>query len=249
VISRGLIVALALVFVTAYVAEAEFVTDGLIAYWPFDRAYVDGETAEDVSGENNGTVFGNPPIVEGKVNQALEFDGSDDYFETKPSDALSLEDATLELWMRQGAAAPWELIIKVANMQGQGDGIEISIENGLIEIWTSGGRANATASISDGNWHHVVAVVSGTDLILYVDGENKGTGVGSLGMAGLEATMTVGRDPGHDTYFAGAIDEVRVYDRALSEEEVEQNMQAKGMVAVKPAGKLAETWGKIKISR
>ena len=91
-ISRFMIVVLALIFVVAYMAEAQVITDGLLMYWTFDQADVDGETAKDVIGGNDGTIFGDPEVVEGKFNQALEFAGNNDYLEVALKN-MSLADS------------------------------------------------------------------------------------------------------------------------------------------------------------
>ena len=59
-------------------APASVVTDGLVSYWTFDKAYIVNDTVKDVWGDNNGTIIGNPKVVPGKIGEALEFDGADD---------------------------------------------------------------------------------------------------------------------------------------------------------------------------
>ena len=60
----------------AVAAQAqEFVTDGLVSFWSFDRSSIIAENVRDLWGHNNGTIEGNPEIVAGKVNEALFFDG------------------------------------------------------------------------------------------------------------------------------------------------------------------------------
>ena len=242
-ISRSLAVVLALIFVTAYTAEAQVVTDGLLLYWSFDEARIDGDTAIDVFGDNDGTIHGGPEIVEGKVNEALAFDGSDDYVEAVLPDGALAEGSTLEQWFHQDAPVGWSIIVKVSS---DADEMEVSIGDGELEAWTSVGMTSPPGPLSDGNWHHVVLTVAGGGIILYVDGKNVGVIGDSLDIAD-PATLNVGRDPGYN-FWPGMIDEVRVYTRPLSEEEVQQNMNAKGLAVGKPADKLIGTWGKIKFS-
>ena len=63
------------------VAESqEYVTDGLIGFWTMDRTDIQGNTVKDVSEENNhGEIGGDPEIVQGKIEEALQFDGEDDF--------------------------------------------------------------------------------------------------------------------------------------------------------------------------
>ena len=242
-ISRSLVVVLALVFVTAFIAEAQVVTDGLLLYWSFDEDHIDGDTAIDVSGNIDGTIYGGPEVVAGKVNEALEFDGEDDYVEAELPDGSFADGATLEQWFFQEGPVGWSIIIKVDSDE---DAMEVSIGDGNLEVWSSADSMEAQDPLSDGNWHHVVATAGGGDIIMYVDGENAGEVSGDLDIDG-SISLNVGRDPGYN-FWPGMIDEVRAYSRALSQGEVEQNMAARGAAAVKPADKLAGTWGNIKVS-
>jgi hypothetical protein len=55
-------------------AEAQYVENGLIGYWTFNSADIDGDTAKDMAGDYDGTIMGNPQVVAGKVGDALQFD-------------------------------------------------------------------------------------------------------------------------------------------------------------------------------
>jgi hypothetical protein len=60
-------------------AAQRVVTDGLISHWSFDTADVQGDTIKDAWGSNDGTMVGGPKVVEGKVGEALELNGVDQY--------------------------------------------------------------------------------------------------------------------------------------------------------------------------
>ena len=78
------------VFMYTNMAKAQVVTEGLVSYWTFDKTDIDGDTVKDVFGENDGTMKGDPKVVEGKVSQALEFDG-DDYVDFGPLESLNID--------------------------------------------------------------------------------------------------------------------------------------------------------------
>ncbi len=73
-------------------------------------------------------------------------------------------------------------------------------------------------------------------------------GEGAVGspLAGNTLTLKVATDSNGQNLFRGIIDEVRVYNRALSEEEINQNMKAEGLAVEGPTDKLAVTWGEMK---
>ncbi|MBM3241570.1 LamG domain-containing protein [Candidatus Poribacteria bacterium] len=108
--------------------------------------------------------------------------------------------------------------------------------------------------VSAGDWHHYGYVKSGTTLTLYLDG----TFVVSDACPATHSL--VGTELAFGSYriqnakdglyiYKGLIDEARIYNRALSEDEVKKNFVAKGFTAVSPTKKLAETWGEVKGSR
>ncbi|MCY3551120.1 MAG: hypothetical protein OXH39_11730 [Candidatus Poribacteria bacterium] len=78
------------------------VTDGLVSYWTFDRQDIVDNTAKDVWGKNDGTIVGNPKLVAGRRNSALEFDGFDDYVNlTNLGDFGSqVGTSTFEAWVK-----------------------------------------------------------------------------------------------------------------------------------------------------
>ena len=240
-ISRFVVVAIALTFIAAYVAEAQVVTDGLIAYWTFDDADIVGDVAVDVIGGHDGTIIGAPEIIAGKVNEALKFNGSTDDVEAEIPDNLLANGATIELWFQQEAPTGWGIIVKISP-----DIVELSIADGVLEMWSPAARFNPEGSYSNGEWHHVALTVSDDTITLYVDGGNAGDADGSLVFEAVSG-VTIARDPGFD-FWTGMVDEVRIYGRPLSEAEILQNMAAEGLAAVEPADKLAETWGNIKVS-
>ena len=66
-------------FMSAGVAKAQVVTDGLVSYWTFDKTHIDGKTVTDLLGNNDGAINGEPKAVDGKFGQALEFSEATDY--------------------------------------------------------------------------------------------------------------------------------------------------------------------------
>ena len=85
----------------ATVAEAAVVTDGLVSYWTFDESTIQGDTVEDIFGDNDGTVMGAPEMVEFAIGEALHFDGTDDYVEVESNESLELQDAfTMDNWVK-----------------------------------------------------------------------------------------------------------------------------------------------------
>ena len=82
---------IAAVFTYANMANARIVEKGLVSYWTFDKATIKGKTVKDVWGNNDGTIEGDPQIVEGKIGRALEFDGTGDHVNCGNDESLNFE--------------------------------------------------------------------------------------------------------------------------------------------------------------
>lgn len=122
--------------------------------------------------------------------------------------------------------------------------------------YSGGGRAEfgSGVKVNVGDWYHVAATFDkdGEGMKLYVNGELKGED--AYNKESFEDWNTpqnwyLAKANWGDPLFPGIIDEVRIYSRALSDNEIEQNMNVAGMAVVNPTVKLAEIWGGIKVSR
>ena len=234
-------------------AEAQIiVTDGLLGYWSFDNASITGETAKDAWGGSDGTILGDPQIVEGKIGEATHFDGTDDH--VNMSDEVfptGRDESSVSLWFNADQLAvrmaPFSYGAPVAR---QARGINITNAT-TINFW---GWSDATKfnipMIKTGEWHHLVAVYDGTFAKVYFDGEFKGELDQSDWNTQLPGIASIGRNaPADADYFSGIIDEVLFYNRALGEDEVKQNLVAHGLAVSSTAEKLTSTWGEIKVTQ
>jgi len=211
-ISRVVILVLASLFVIAYMSEAEIVTDGLIAYWTFDKGYEDGE---DIVGGHDGKIFGSPKRVAGIVHEALEIGGPDDYMEAEIPAKLLDDGATLEVWFLQEKPTTFGVMMYMGP-----DKADLNIDperGGRSELWCYDARGiEGPAGLSDGNWHHSVGVVSKQGQIHYIDGVNVGENPNAV-VFDVMSKVTIGKRPGTQWWWPGMVDEMRIYGRTLSE--------------------------------
>ena len=83
-------------------SNGSIITDGLVSYWTFDNEHIVDKTVKDVWGDNNGTINGNPKLVNGKVGEALEFDGAKDFINltTLGEFGRKMGSSTFEAWIK-----------------------------------------------------------------------------------------------------------------------------------------------------
>ncbi len=254
------LVAMVAVCIWTGTAAAQIVRDGLVSYWTFDKEDMDDDTAKDVFGNNDGTIGGNPGVVEGKIGDALEFDG-DDYVDCGDIDMEDWTDISVSAWISTAVDAGNVRI--AAKDQGGIPGNWIfwhTADLWQFAVYDGGGwvRASTDESLGDEDWHHIVGTVDNTNdkVNLYVDGELVGSAdfaADTLDDSDAEI-VTIGADSdivdAKVHLFIGVIDEFSLYKKALSADEVKQNFtsQSNTLAVVDATAKLIEVWGRIKIS-
>jgi len=230
------------------VSAQDFVTDGLVAMYTLNEADVDGNVVKDVFGENDAELVGSLEFVEGATGgtgEAFKFDGAQNYVSIP--DLGDFEQASVECYALEGQFGGIQGI--VSTWQWTAGKVHFKFEANQIQVDKNGGnkiRFNAEAE----TWYHIIYTCNpGEDqLKLYVDGE-----LVDEGNAGAQPENMRERRIGseHDgRYLNGMIDNVRIYDRVLGEDEVKQNFESNSdSLPVEPAGKLSTTWAVLKQMR
>lgn len=258
---KGLIAVLALSILTilTYANMAEAVTyaveEGLVSYWSLDDWTVDGTTIRDLFGENHREVFGGAVTVPGVIGEAMLFDGVDDavFIPTNETIALS-EKFTYEAWSNHSVNDGNAGIISKGTWNGfaaleMGGGGQFK-----IRINGGGNSQGFWGDFSPGKWYHLVMTVDGRGpdkFLLYVNGKVQEPTLDSTGQTGDLSTapegMWFGFEERNVIFYTGMIDEPRIYNRALTPEEVVLNYESRGGIAVDyTSDKLISVWGKLK---
>jgi hypothetical protein len=199
--------------------------DGLLLMLNFDNISSLGENETYAVGVSNSSnhatlVNGASYNLTGKWNGAVSLDGSNDVITVPGSGLSGMAGLTLSAWVLEGADA-----IKPFGLWGTGGSRYIFRESGgQMQFYTNTG--SGTQSIStfapSAGWHHYVAVYNGTKMMVFKDGLKHATTVGQTGsiIAGT-GTLYIGAEYDNSENQQGSIDEVRIYNRGLSDEEVE----------------------------
>jgi hypothetical protein len=190
----------------------------LVGHWRLDDG--SGTIAADSSGYgNDGTLRGDPQWVIGKINGALEFDGTDDYVEVADNESLHLwERFTLAAWIYQVESRSSRIIDKIG--AGTANGPHLDTHPGTKLRCCSGTCISTTTDHTLDEWHHVAVTFDQGDVKLYVDGSVEGEGSVPSPLAGNDLPLRIGADSDGQSLFHGLIDDVRVYNQALTETEI-----------------------------
>jgi len=243
------------VFMLASIVEAQIVTDGLLSYYTLDEADIEDQTVKDVFGNNDGTIVGNPESITGHLGEALNFGGGPDCVELPSIMKIGENPVTYETWFWKTSRSDWQYLI--ANKSDFFDHffrLGFNDSTGQIRFYSEQENNVRLAWITDedyadGEWHHLAATRDGDKGQVYVDGVLIKEDVAMDGdLGGDDTGWYLAQDGNTNGYFVGAMDEVRIYNRALTAEEVQQNYESKGLVAVESRGKLSAVWGIIKRS-
>lgn len=228
--------------------------DSLILYFSFDE--LDGKNTIDHSKyENNGEIAGAPKHVEGKFGKALELNGKTDWVEVPHDEILTVDESvTVMAWINterhQGPGGErWQGIVAKSNgPRSYSFYTESPSECLHLSVGGSGSVCNGKVALNE--WQHVVAQVDEGTHRYWINGENVGDFAGKPPPPGKAdtANVLVGKTHENQREFLGLIDEVRIWNRALSEEEVNEQMEMGyfEIFAVDPRQKLATTWGQLK---
>ena len=201
--------------------------DGLVAYYPLDAIYR-GAVPDATGNGNDGTVMGDPQIVPGMVDQAMDFDGDGDYIDCGTNPMLGMLDTN------QATVATWVTIRSVTNqwaaMVAKGEDSwrlgAVSFDPRFhfgIAIWNAPDTSTLDGVLAVGfdEWHHVVGMYDGASINVYVDGALDATVETTQPIGPEEQSLLIGNNPTDPVrYWDGLVDEVLIYNRALSEEEL-----------------------------
>ena len=239
-------------FVAAQVEALD--TEGLVGAWLFDDGKGEAVTDSSDNGLDGKIAKGKPKWVDGKFGGAMEFGGAD--MVTVDDDAaLDLEDFTLAAWVNiPKISGPWQIIASKENRNptGRNYGLFAHTNTGVVHysFTTNAGwkSFNAATAITDGEWHHVAGTYDGSDFKLYLDGAVDGETAPGTKPDNHDNFLFIGGCDIGNYWMTGTIDEVIIYNRALSEQEIGELIEdgAAAALDVQPGGKLATTWSHIK---
>lgn len=200
-------------------------------YWKFNG------NARDASGKgNHGEEAGGPRYAAGRLGSALQLDGADDYVKVPSTASLetwhSTKQLTIEAWI---FPARTDRDMFVFGKQGGEclDEFSVSISAGgtvlaqIVDDCDSPARISSSAKLEPGKWYHVAYVWDGTSARLYINGELDGYVSNADAPISFKEELHIGHvrgDTGNESVFQGLIDEVRLWNVARTQAEIQANM-------------------------
>lgn len=187
---------------------------GLMGRWPVDEGA--GTNTVDVSGnDNHGQLIGDPVPVwtSGVSSNALLFDGAQNEVQVPDAPALSPANAlTIAVWVKAATNLTSEAVAKWSTTTNAGSYL-LSLTNGLpkLELMLGGTYTSVVGqtSLSSTNWHLLAGTYDGSTMKVYLDGV-------LAGWSAVTGTVDVVSDPLRFGLLAGQLDDIRLYNTALT---------------------------------
>lgn len=195
---------------------------GLVGWWMFDET--EGGTAADSSGNNhNGTLIGNAKWAQGKIGGAVELDGKGAFVQIADKSAFDIGgQVTIACWANiRSVPAEYTAIItkgdgswRLSTAQQQRK-FHCSVNN-YSNIVLDG-----STEVAANEWHHVAMVYDGSEVRIYVDGKLDAAKLWKGGIARNDFDVLIGENAEQKgRSFDGLIDDVRIYNYALKENDI-----------------------------
>jgi len=210
------------------IASATTLSSGLVAAYSFNEG--SGTTVADSSGNaNTGTISNATWTTQGKFGNALVFNGTNALVTVNNSASLQLTTGmTLEAWVYPTVTlSGWTDVV-----YKQVDIYYLEAESGVGAPATGGTFAGTpatiygTSAVPANSWTHLAATYDGAMLRLYVNGVQVSSHAQTGAISSSANPVQIGGDTIYGQYFQGRIDEVRIYNRALSQAEIQTDMNA-----------------------
>ena len=264
-------ISLMLIAISIYAARDEATVQ---AIWTFDE----GDAADTSGKDVNGTLAGEPEVVDGIVGKALQFDGVDDGVKLPDSNGLNtggpFTDRTIAAYFKCSDVSITDHKQTIFDEGGRTRGFVVNVFDGQVYVgaWNRAeyqwAGAWPSAPVESDKWYHVALVLRNTTnaveddkFEMWLNGEMIASEPGGqlfahgddTGIAHTNANAVFHDDDGTGTnihYFGGVIDEVIVYNSAFDADDFAEYAEViQATTSVEPQGKFTTTWGTLKAQR
>ncbi|HOV32854.1 MAG TPA: hypothetical protein PLX23_05775 [Candidatus Hydrogenedens sp.] len=227
----NILLSMIILIVPVIIFPSAYAEDGLVAYWSFDEG--SGNVAKDYSGNENIARVVNAKWTKGISGNAISLNGNEYLI---CGDGLELcfvfpADYSIEAWVKHNNK-DFQIYLSKWTGSGSKSAWWLGYYEGVVQFgdYYDGGQVCIKGNdIADGEWHYAVGVRQGPDLSLYIDGNKVAGGKSPYKVAGDNVAPVkiggFGLGAVLHSPLVGDIDEVRIYNRALSEKEIQERYQ------------------------
>lgn len=224
--------------------------DDLVLHLTFDE--LKGDVAEDISGFGNDATFnGDVKLVKSEFGMAIDLDGKS-WGEIPDDDSLDIVDGiTIEMWAKlRPAGAEQTGVEKGTTWKAGLYTLAPYYRNGSIlqffDLPENCNDENIGGNIQDDTWHFMAGTWDGDTIKLYIDGELSKESECKGKLTPNNDPVFIGSRGGTQRFVNGALDEIKMYNYALTEDELKADMDNPQTADVLPQDKLTTTWARIK---
>lgn len=187
----------------------------------------DGDSLDQSGNGHNGNLQNGTAFTSGALGQAFSFDGVDDFITVDADAALEPTNISVAFWVKAQASGGIKLLVDSSHGSSNGNfGWAIQMTSGgqVGIAYGNGGSfpaLDSTTNLADDQFHHFAATLDGTNMRTYVDGVLETTASYSGTPMGTGEEIRIGRHHSLGRQFSGLMDDIRVYNHALSGTEVQ----------------------------
>lgn len=192
------------------------ITKGLISYFNFDDNVVDQQGYASIS-------VGNASYSLGKIGKAISFDGINQAVVFTASPSKESDAFSVSFWMK-GDASPDQYLRRVLIFNNDVDYGAFAVDNqNIFNYYIGNQNGGIPYTLTPQTWLHVVGINNGNNTQLYINGASAGTLAVFGGVsAAYFKLLAIAYDSSNNRFWSGSIDELRIYNRAITPEEVTQ---------------------------
>jgi len=259
---KRLILLICILAITLVPLVSSYSLEGLVGAWLFDEG--SGKKVKDVSNKgHDGELIGNAQFDKnGKIGSAISVDGTEAYVMIPNHDDFKFKgDFTIACWFFNNNTPPPDHsgIVTKGYHRPAGSGgnskpwyMLYFLKAGSVDFFLRdtkdvNSRAVGKTLVNDGKWHHVVGVKAGNKVKIYIDGKEDGVADAVNAVYG-ENDQPLVFMVHYDRWLKGLIDDVAIFNKALTEDQISTIMKGSVISAVSSKGKLATTWSNLKNS-
>lgn len=236
-------------FVLALSNSSEAIKEkSLVLYCPFEEG--SGKETLDKTGNNKpGILQGGAKWEKGQIGNAISFNGKDAYIEMPDNDILDPQNITVEMWVKPNGFAG-DPVLFSHSQNDAGWYVQATIAG---KVWfcipePGGDHCHLTINLTleIGKFQHLAITYDKKNIKYHLNGELKDTIPEATLVQNRVGPLRFGTWGQLGWWFDGILDEVAIYSRVLTEEEIKQDMKEGILADVSPLSKLTTTWGSIK---